>query len=195
MVDCVPAYVVIEPTSSRRPAGTGGPGGRCVVGAVAGGRTLMGGVVATVVVESLRKVFETPDRTVVAIDDISFEIADQTFVSVVGPSGCGKSTLLNVLWGSRRRRRGVPRSRTARAQAKVGYVFQAPRLLPWRTVIDNMMFVQSERTPEVPRPGVPVPVPCGPEQRPEVLPLAALRRHAAARRHRPRLLDRAVGSC
>jgi len=105
--------------------------------------------VATVVVEKLRKVFETPDRTVVAIDDISFEIADQTFVSIVGPSGCGKSTLLNILSGVETPTSGSAEIKDGQGHAKVGYVFQAPRLLPWRTVIDNMMFVQSERTPEV----------------------------------------------
>ena len=104
---------------------------------------------ATVVVQNLRKVFETPDRTVVAIDDISFEIADRTFVSIVGPSGCGKSTLLNILSGVETPTAGIAQIRDGQAHAKVGYVFQAPRLLPWRTVIDIMLFVQPERTPEV----------------------------------------------
>ena len=85
----------------------------------------------------------------VAIDDITFEIADQTFVSIVGPSGCGKSTLLNILSGVETPTSGRAEIRDGQGHAKVGYVFQAPRLLPWRTVIDNMMFVQSERTPEV----------------------------------------------
>ena len=90
---------------------------------------------ATVVVENLRKVFQTPDRTVVAIDDISFEIVDQTFVSIVGPSGCGKSTLLNILSGVETPTSGTAEITDDQGHAKVGYVFQAPRLLPWRTVI------------------------------------------------------------
>ena len=55
--------------------------------------------VATVKVTHLRKVFDGQERQVVALDDVSFEAAGHTFVSIVGPSGCGKSTLLNILAG------------------------------------------------------------------------------------------------
>jgi NitT/TauT family transport system ATP-binding protein len=104
--------------------------------------------VATVVVKDLRKVFNGGGRTVIALDRISFEVADQTFVSIVGPSGCGKSTLLNILSGVEVPTAGTAEIRNGTNKARVGYVFQAARLLPWRTVMDNMLFVQSSRTAE-----------------------------------------------
>jgi NitT/TauT family transport system ATP-binding protein len=100
--------------------------------------------VATVTVENLRKVFPGHDRDVVALEDVSFEAEGHTFVSIVGPSGCGKSTLLNVLSGVETPTSGRATITKAGAKARVGYVFQAPRLLPWRSVIDNMLFVQHD---------------------------------------------------
>jgi NitT/TauT family transport system ATP-binding protein len=97
-------------------------------------------------VEGLRKVFEGDDRTVVALDDVSFEASGHTFVSIVGPSGCGKSTLLNILAGVETPTAGTAQIVEGGGRARVGYVFQAPRLLPWRSVVENMLFVQKERT-------------------------------------------------
>ncbi len=104
---------------------------------------------ATVTVSELRKVFDGGDRPVVALDGVSFEASGHTFVSIVGPSGCGKSTLLNILAGIDAPTSGSARITSDGGRARVGYVFQAPRLLPWRTVVDNMLFVQRERTPEI----------------------------------------------
>src|SRR5690606_15240672 len=83
------------------------------------------------------------------LDNISFEMSGQVFVSVLGPSGCGKSTLLNIVSGVE-----TPTSGRVRvvaddgSPATLGYVFQDPRLLPWRTVTENMMYVQDDRGPE-----------------------------------------------
>jgi NitT/TauT family transport system ATP-binding protein len=100
--------------------------------------------VATVTVENLRKVFPGHDRDVVALEDVSFGAKGHTFVSIVGPSGCGKSTLLNILSGIETPTSGRAEITKDGAKARVGYVFQAPRLLPWRSVIDNMLFVQHD---------------------------------------------------
>jgi NitT/TauT family transport system ATP-binding protein len=100
---------------------------------------------ATVTVTDLRKVFGGEGRDVVALDGVSFEATGHTFVSLVGPSGCGKSTLLNILAGVETPTSGAAEITSNGSRAQVGYVFQAPRLLPWRSVIDNMMFVQKER--------------------------------------------------
>jgi NitT/TauT family transport system ATP-binding protein len=100
--------------------------------------------VATVTVENLRKVFTGQDRDVVALEDVSFGAEGHTFVSIVGPSGCGKSTMLNILSGIETPTSGRADITKDGARARVGYVFQAPRLLPWRSVIDNMLFVQRE---------------------------------------------------
>src|ERR671911_1834966 len=97
---------------------------------------------ATVSVQNLRKVFPGEGRDVVALKDVSFDASGHTFVSIVGPSGCGKSTLLNILAGIEPPTSGSATISSNGSPARVGYVFQAPRLLPWRTVIDNMLFVQ-----------------------------------------------------
>jgi NitT/TauT family transport system ATP-binding protein len=101
--------------------------------------------VAVVKVENLGKVFEGEDRSVVALDGVSFEASGHTFVSIVGPSGCGKTTLLNILAGVEAPTSGGVEITEGGRRARVGYVFQAPRLLPWRSVIDNMLFVQHDR--------------------------------------------------
>lgn len=100
---------------------------------------------ATIRVEKLRKEFLTGNGTVVALENASFEASGHTFVSVVGPSGCGKSTLLNLLSGIETPTSGRVEITEGGRPAKVGYVFQDARLLPWRTVIDNLLFVQRDR--------------------------------------------------
>ncbi|HWL91614.1 MAG TPA: ABC transporter ATP-binding protein [Actinomycetota bacterium] len=104
---------------------------------------------ATVSVQNLRKVFPGEGRDVVALEDVSFEASGHTFVSIVGPSGCGKSTLLNILAGVETPTGGTADITKDGSRARVGYVFQAPRLLPWRSVMDNMLFVQPEQTDDV----------------------------------------------
>ena len=79
-----------------------------------------------------------------AIDTVSFDLAENSFVSVVGPSGCGKSTLLRMVSGL-----VMPSSGTIVVRDKpvsgplrdVGMVFQAPVLLPWRSTLENILFV------------------------------------------------------
>jgi NitT/TauT family transport system ATP-binding protein len=102
-------------------------------------------------VEHLHKTFpggrnREPNK---ALNDINFEMSGQHFVSVVGPSGCGKSTLLNIVSGVERATSGTVTVVDEEGKpARLGYVFQDPRLLPWRTVIDNMLYVQDDRTSE-----------------------------------------------
>ena len=76
-----------------------------------------------------------------AIQGISFEMSGQVFVSLVGPSGCGKSTLLNIVSGVDTPSSGTVAVTQDSQKAKLGYVFQDPRLLPWRTVMQNMLYV------------------------------------------------------
>jgi NitT/TauT family transport system ATP-binding protein len=107
--------------------------------------------VASIKVSRLSKVFNAGGREVTALKDVSFEASGHTFVSIVGPSGCGKSTLLNVLVGVESPTSGTVEIVQNGSGARVGYVFQAPRLLPWRSVVDNMLFVQQEGGPETQR--------------------------------------------
>jgi NitT/TauT family transport system ATP-binding protein len=76
-----------------------------------------------------------------AIKGISFEMSGQVFVSLVGPSGCGKSTLLNIVSGVDTPTTGTVTVTQDGRPARLGYVFQDPRLLPWRTVMQNMVYV------------------------------------------------------
>ncbi len=74
-----------------------------------------------------------PDGTE-ALRDVSFSIDAGEFVSVVGPSGCGKSTLLKIASGLLE-----PTSGSVNVDDEnLGYIFQEPTLLPWRTVTGNV---------------------------------------------------------
>jgi sulfonate transport system ATP-binding protein len=92
---------------------------------------------ARVVVERLEKRFG--DREV--LRGIDLEIAPGEFLAVVGRSGCGKSTLLRVLSDLEKPSAGsasVLRDDPEQGRADVRVVFQEPRLLPWRSVLDNV---------------------------------------------------------
>ncbi len=100
---------------------------------------------ATVKVENVTKIFPPPlkgGEPVRAISHIDFRVEGNVFVSIVGPSGCGKSTLLNILSGVETPTGGTVSVTEGGRSAKLGYVFQDARLLPWRTVMDNMLYVQ-----------------------------------------------------
>ena len=74
-----------------------------------------------------------PDGTV-ALDDVELEVLDGEFVALIGPSGCGKSTLLRIASGLLAASSGE----VLCDRAGLGYVFQDPTLLPWRTVQKNV---------------------------------------------------------
>jgi NitT/TauT family transport system ATP-binding protein len=75
-----------------------------------------------------------------ALDRISLDVAPGEFVAIVGPSGCGKSTLLNLIAGLDRPTSGAIEvgGRAITGPVKIGYMFQADTLLPWRTITDNV---------------------------------------------------------
>jgi NitT/TauT family transport system ATP-binding protein len=81
--------------------------------------------------------------SVLALDKVALDIGRDQFVTLVGPSGCGKSTLLKIVSGiippteGRVRLSGEVLERPSR---KIGMVFQRPVLLPWRSVLDNVLF-------------------------------------------------------
>jgi NitT/TauT family transport system ATP-binding protein len=75
-----------------------------------------------------------------AVRDISFKVEPSSFVSVVGASGCGKSTLLRIVGGLSQQTSGEVLLDGAPIQGPrrdIGFVFQSPELLPWRTVVQN----------------------------------------------------------
>jgi len=79
-----------------------------------------------------------------AVENVSFDLAPNSFVSIVGPSGCGKSTLLRMVAGLIQPSGGaifVRGTEVERPLRDVGMVFQSPVLLPWRTTLGNILFV------------------------------------------------------
>jgi NitT/TauT family transport system ATP-binding protein len=87
--------------------------------------------------------FATPAGSVhTVIGDVSLDVEDGTFVAIVGPSGCGKSTLLNLVAGLLQPQLGdiaIFGERLTGINRHAGYLFQQDALLPWRTVLDNVM--------------------------------------------------------
>jgi NitT/TauT family transport system ATP-binding protein len=69
------------------------------------------------------------------LEGVSFEAADRSFTSILGPSGCGKSTVLNLIAGLDNHSSGD----ISIDGNRIGFVFQQPRLLNWRTVMDNVV--------------------------------------------------------
>jgi NitT/TauT family transport system ATP-binding protein len=87
--------------------------------------------------------FPARDGEVTALSNVDLTIREGSFVSLIGPSGCGKTTLLRVIADLEQVTSGSvdidgldPQS--ARERREYGYVFQAPALLPWRTVVRNV---------------------------------------------------------
>jgi len=77
-----------------------------------------------------------------ALRELRACIAPSEFCVITGPSGCGKTTLLNIIAGLDREFAGALSFDPAdRGAPRIGYVFQSPRLLPWRTVRENVALV------------------------------------------------------
>lgn len=95
-----------------------------------------------IVVQDVVRVFRSGAKSIPALDQISFDIEEGSFVSIVGPSGCGKSTLLKIVSGLLPSTAGIVRVNGKQVDApleNVGMVFQSPVLLKWKNVIDNIM--------------------------------------------------------
>ena len=90
-------------------------------------------------IKGVRKFFKDLE----AIRNVSLDVAANEFVSVLGPSGCGKSTLLMMIAGLIAPSEGeiaINEIPVTAPRAEIGVVFQQPVLLPWRTVLDNVLF-------------------------------------------------------
>src|SRR5262245_10203830 len=94
-------------------------------------------------VVSLRNVtkrFGVGAGATIALEDFSLDVAHREFVSVLGASGCGKSTLLKLIAGLIPVTSGViERGPVLLRPGGIGMVFQRPVLLPWRTVLRNVL--------------------------------------------------------
>jgi NitT/TauT family transport system ATP-binding protein len=98
--------------------------------------------VPTLDARDISLVYEGTNRPVQALRSLSLTIVDGEFVSIVGPSGCGKSSFLKIVYGLVQ-----PTTGTAAIAGRpingprpdVGMVFQSPVLLPWRTILQNVL--------------------------------------------------------
>lgn len=87
-------------------------------------------------IQNLKKTYHDINSEINAIEDISLEIKDKEFISIVGPSGCGKSTLLSILSELEEKSDGEI---IINNNLKVGYMLQKDSLFPWRTIYENCL--------------------------------------------------------
>jgi NitT/TauT family transport system ATP-binding protein len=85
---------------------------------------------------SLRNIGKTFERGTVALDNLSLDVREGEFVSLLGPSGCGKSTALRMIAGLSAPSTGVVE--WPQGESKLGFVFQEPTLMPWADVAANV---------------------------------------------------------
>ncbi len=93
-------------------------------------------------ISRLNKIFP---NNLQALSEIAFSVKKQEFVSIIGPSGCGKSTLFNILAGVENQTTGAVElngKTVAKRAGLFGYMPQSPLLLPWRTVLENVILGQ-----------------------------------------------------
>jgi NitT/TauT family transport system ATP-binding protein len=82
---------------------------------------------------------------VIALEATDLHVRRGEFLSLLGPSGCGKTTLLRIIAGLSEPSAGVRRLTLATARGghipsgRIGFVFQDPTLMPWNTVVDNVL--------------------------------------------------------
>ncbi|GBF36744.1 ABC transporter ATP-binding protein [Methanofervidicoccus abyssi] len=94
-------------------------------------------------IRNVSKKFVSKKKEILAVDNITFNVKYNEFLSIVGPSGCGKSTLLRMIAGLEKPTSGEILMENRRIEgpgAERGLVFQQYTLLPWRTVLDNVAF-------------------------------------------------------
>ncbi len=89
------------------------------------------------------KHFDTAKGRITAVDDVSLDIQQGEFISIIGPSGCGKSTLMNMVGGLLTDYDGeilLDGKKVRGCQPEIGMVFQEESTFPWRTAIENVAF-------------------------------------------------------
>lgn len=99
-------------------------------------------------IDSLKKIYHTPKREILAVDNFSYTLSEGEFVSIVGPSGCGKSTILSILSDLMKPSDGTIEKEK---DIKVGYMLQQDCLFDFRTILDNCLLgleIEHELTEE-----------------------------------------------
>ena len=92
-------------------------------------------------IRNLRKEFRGGGRTVIAVDDVSIDIAPGSFFMIVGPSGCGKTSLLRMVAGLDAPTSGsIAITDSAPGRPENAMVFQGESIFPWMSVWDNAAY-------------------------------------------------------
>ena len=94
-------------------------------------------------VRRARQVYASGENSIAALSDVSFDVARGEFIAILGPSGCGKSTLLMMCGGLESATGGsieIAGSPMTKPRTSIGVMFQDPTLLPWKTVLQNVLF-------------------------------------------------------
>lgn len=97
-------------------------------------------------VKNICKTYQSQNGEIEALKNISFDICEGEYISIIGPSGCGKSTLLSIISGLENKTSGE-----TYIDGKIGYMLQKDNLLEWRTIYKNVLLgleIQKENTPE-----------------------------------------------
>ena len=97
-------------------------------------------------VKNICKTYQSQNGEIEALKNISFDICEGEYISIIGPSGCGKSTLLSIISGLENKTSGE-----IYIDGKIGYMLQKDNLLEWRTIYKNVLLgleIKKENTPE-----------------------------------------------
>lgn len=97
-------------------------------------------------VKNICKTYQSQNGEIEALKNISFDIKEGEYISIIGPSGCGKSTLLSIISGLESKTSGE-----IYIDGKIGYMLQKDNLLEWRTIYKNVLLgleIQKENTQE-----------------------------------------------
>ena len=93
-------------------------------------------------VKDIGTIFEAERNPVRALENVSFNVKEGEFLSIIGPSGCGKTTLLRIIGGLIKQTEGeviFKKGTVEELHKNSGFVFQDPTLLPWRKVLGNIL--------------------------------------------------------
>ncbi len=97
-------------------------------------------------VKNICKTYQSLNGEIEALKNISFDIKEGEYISIIGPSGCGKSTLLSIISGLESKSSGE-----IYIDGKIGYMLQKDNLLEWRTIYKNVLLgleIQKDNTQE-----------------------------------------------
>jgi len=102
--------------------------------------------------DNVTKFYQSQEKQLHALHQVTFDVDRGEFVCIVGPSGCGKSTLLKIIAGLDEPSSGEVRFKgkiVQEPQSKISMVFQAFGLFPWRTVLENVEYgLEMQKTPK-----------------------------------------------